>query len=800
MTDNIQTQKTHEFSQTHSLKCTHCDEKIVIPLYNADDEIEKTPFCCQGCRTVFNVIHQKGLTDYYEIKNNSKIFKRRAPVELKNDRYLYLDAEDFVEEYCYKNNFHETTMEFYLEGVHCLACLWLIEKLPDIIPGVVISRLDMGRSVASVTINAEGKFSKVAYELSNLGYRPHPLKRNEDALNLKLKEERKNLFKIGIAGAASGNIMIYSVSIYAGAEGTFLKLFSAMTVLLAFPVILYSATPFYASAWNALKNKTINIDVPIALALIIGFIFGVVNLLMGNPSNYFDTLTDLVFFLLLSRYLLAKIQEKGLSANDLNFFYQSSSVLKKEGTDFIDIHPRYLKEGDIIKVQSLDMIPIDGIITEGESSVNNSLLTGESLPINVKVADLVYSGTQNIDFPLLIKVQKTEGQTRLGKILKEVESGWIQKARIVDFTNRFSKYFILVVFCLAFGALALKFFEGHYTEGIERALTLLIITCPCALALATPLTLTHTLSRASKKGLIIKNDEVIEKLSTVKEIFLDKTGTITYGNMKVDSFDILRPTNLNIYNIIATLEQKSHHPVARALKEYASLKSAIKIIPMTNGKEILGVGVSGSLLGKFYEIKNSKIYENGEVIAVFKLKDQIRDDSALAMKILDQLKIKTYMISGDTKEIAMAVGQQIGLSPLAIFAEVTPEKKCEIINQSHKAIMVGDGANDAMALSRAYVGVAVCGSMDISLRASDVYLTTPGIFPLIDLIIISKETMKVIYRNLTISIFYNIFSVIGVYLGLISPVAAAIIMPLSSISVLISTVIGTKALNKRLKE
>jgi len=783
------------------LKCTHCDEEAIVPLYNEDDSSLQNPFCCVGCKTVYNVIHDKGLKEYYEIKNNSATYKRRSPVDLKKDRFKYLDEPEFLKEYSYQkgDQSNAIVMEFYLEGIHCLACLWLIEKLPDFLPDVKLARLDMTKSIATITIHSDGHFSNVAEELSHLGYKPHPLKRNESTEKLRKKEEQKTLLKIGIAGAASGNIMIYSVSIYAGADGFFLTLFSYITVILAFPVLLYSATPFYKSAYNAIKNKSLNIDVPIATGLLVGFFHGVYNLILGNHTNYFDTLTDLVFLLLLSRYLLNKVQEKGLTANDLNFFYQSASVLKRVENQWIETHPKYLSHGDEIKINSGEMIVADGFITEGKSTINASLLTGESIPEIKTIGDKVFSGTLNIDQDIVIKIEKTGNESRLGHILKEVESGWIQKAKIVELTNRFSQYFIAVTFVLSLGVATKYLLAGNPALALEKTLSLLIVTCPCALALATPLALTHTLTRASKKGIIIKNDEVIEKLSKTKEVYLDKTGTVTFGHLKIEEFHLLKNPQHSIFDIIIALEKKSLHPVAKALKEFAAEHGGKVHFEVSSYQETLGVGVSGFINNHFYEIKDSKIFCDQEVIAQFILKDQVRKDSKLAIEIFKALKVSPHIISGDKEEVAQTVGRQIGLKENQVFSEVSPEKKLSIIEKSDHALMVGDGANDAMALSKAYVGVAVSGSMDISLRAADVYLTTPGIVPIADLIIISKETMKVIYRNLTLSLIYNIFSVIGVYIGFVSPVVAAIIMPASSLTVLISTLIGTKELNKRLK-
>lgn len=778
--------------------CVHCDEEILVPVYSSNDSQHSEPFCCNGCLTVFNVLHMKGLEQYYEIKNQSQIFKRRSPVDSKNQKYTYMDGADFTGEYSYLNLNSSRTIEFYLEGIHCLACLWLIEKLPEYLSDVEISRLDMNKSVATISLTKDGLFSNVARELNNLGYKPHPLKRNQSSRELKTREERKMLLKIGIAGAGAGNIMLYAVSLYAGADGSYATAFNALTVAFALPVLFYSATPFYFNAWNAIKNKTLSIDIPISMALLMGALFGIYNLIIGVTENYFDSLTALVFLLLLSRYFLNKIQENGLSATDLNFFYEGESILKKEGEHFIEIHPQYLRVNDIIKIAVNEMIPADGLILEGQTLINSSLLTGESVPEKAGVNDEVFSGTINLSHEIIIRVDQTREDSRLGKILKQVESGWINKSAIVDLTNQISKYFVAAVFALAI-ALVLYFIStGHMAIGIERALTLLIVTCPCALALATPLTLTRTLSRAGKQGIIIKNNEVIEKLSKIKTVFLDKTGTLTYGNLKVETFSEVEVSKLPLNEIIVSLEKNSMHPVAIALKEFARESGDSLIHEVDDYQEIGGIGVSGKINGHFYEIKKGKIFEDQVIVAQFELLDKVRPDSKNAITHLHAAGLEVFMISGDQQKIAEEIASQVGLSKSSIFFETSPEEKLAKIENNPQALMIGDGANDAMALSRANVSVAVLGSLDISLRAADIFLTTPGISNVPKLIIISRETMKVIYRNLGLSLMYNLLSVYAAFAGMISPLVAAIIMPLSSLTVLASTTIGTKKLNELL--
>jgi heavy metal-(Cd/Co/Hg/Pb/Zn)-translocating P-type ATPase len=778
--------------------CTHCDEEIIVPIFDDNDQEKSSPFCCNGCLTVFHVLHEKGLENYYEIKNQSNILKRRSPVENKKFQFKYLDDSEFIKEYTYSNLEGDQTIEFYLEGIHCLACLWLIEKLPEFLKDVKSSRLDINRSVATVAINKNGQFSNVARELNNLGYKPHALKRNQELKDFKRKEERKMMLKIGIAGAGAGNIMLYAISIYAGADGNYAKFFNLMTILFAIPVLFYSATPFYSTAWNAIKNKTLSIDIPISMSLIMGTIFGFYNLFTGVHENYLDGLTALIFLLLLSRYFLNRIQSEGLTASDLSFFYQGQSVLKKVDNRFIETNPQFLTESDIIKVQTNQILPVDGIIVEGATSLNNSLLTGESRPEVADIGCKVYSGTMNLGSDILVKVEKTNHETRLGKILKQVESGWIQKAHIVEFTNRISKYFLITVLLLSASLFAVLASRGNYKDAFERALTLLIVTCPCALALATPLTLTRTLSRASKKGIIIKNDEVIEKLSQIDSVFLDKTGTITFGQLKISNFKIISPLDLSPYDIIISLEKLSQHPVAHALKEYAHLNGAKIIYEVQDLKEILGIGVEGKINGKKYQIISGQILEEGKLVATFCLDDKVRPDSKSSINQIKSLGINVSVISGDQKEIVEKISNEVGINLDNTFAETTPEKKLLLLENTEKAVMVGDGANDAMALSKSYVSIAVMGAMDISLRAADVYLSTPGILPVAELIVISKETMKVVRRNLILSLLYNSFSVYAAFTGMISPLVAAIVMPVSSLTVLLSTVIGTKKLNQKL--
>lgn len=784
-------------SSLQTKRCSHCDEAVVSAVYDdRNDPEHQKIFCCHGCLTVYQIIHAKGLDDYYMIKDQAGTFKRRSPVDIKPSKYLYLDDADFQNEYSYINSDGLRTMEFYLEGIHCLACLWLVERLPFFQPQVLKSKLDLEKSIATVSISASGAFSNVASEFNQLGYRPHPLKRDQDGHDLKVREERQNLLKIGIAAAGTSNIMLYAVSLYAGASDLYASVFNALTVVFAIPVLTYSASPFYKTAWSAIKNKNLSIDIPIALALLVGFGMGLKNLFMGINENYFDSLTMLVFLLLLSRYFLRKIQERALAAKDLHYFYQGDTAhraIKGSLAEFEEIHPKFLEREDIIKVVPGEFIPVDGRIIKGTSSLNTSLLTGESLPRKVSSDDYVYAGTQNLSYEIIVKTLKVKSETRLGEILKGVESGWSAKASVVELTDRISHYFIAAVFFLCIIMFAYFSLQGDFKHALEQSLTLLIVTCPCALALATPLAFTQALSRCADNGIIIKSDAVIQKISELRTLFVDKTGTITYGKMNVVDIKQLKTLKLNLWDVVYSLERSSRHPIAMALTQYA-LDNGASLVTVEDYIEQPGKGVKAKIGHDYYEINRHGLLCNDEVVATFELSDVVREDSAAALKQIHKQGINIRLISGDTKANVEKVAAQVALPSEQAFSQLTPEQKSTIIQQSKSSMMVGDGANDAIALSHADVGVAVLGAMDISLRAADVFLATPGLAPIAKLVTVSNETMKLIKRNLVISLAYNAISVSAAFMGLITPLTAAIIMPISSLTVLLSTIIGTKEL------
>jgi heavy metal-(Cd/Co/Hg/Pb/Zn)-translocating P-type ATPase len=751
-------------------------------------------FCCRGCLTVYEILQANGLGEYYQIKNSGGIFRKRGAIQLSRSHFQYLDDPNFLHEYTTLNERGERVISFYLEGIHCLACLWLIEKLPLLAGDVLEAKLDMEKSIVGLTMKPEGKLAQAALALDRLGYRPHPLKQHQTSELLKQKEERLQLLRIGVAAAGASNIMLYAVSIYGGANGNYAAIFNVLTILFALPVLSFSAWPFYRAAWLSLRNREMSIDVPISLALLSGAAMGLYSELSGVHENYFDSLTALVFLLLLSRYFLKRIQDKALAVQDLHFFYHNDSVRKSVDSSheiFSSIHPQYLKVGDVIQLKEEDFIPADGIILRGSVRVNASLLTGESEASRHTVGDAVFAGTQVVHGDVLVRVDKVSQDTRIGEILKRVEDGWSQKAPIVEVTQKISSYFVWTVCFLALTLFIKLSLEGSLGHAVEQMITLLIVTCPCALALATPLTFTRALGLAASKGVVIKNDAVLEKLSHIDKVYFDKTGTLTKGKPSVVAFEAQGQSGLPIQDIVLSLEKKSKHPIAHALCDYALALDG-KILEVESFEEKIGHGVTGQIEGLGYSIHSYQVFQGSKVLAKFTVRDSVREEAAQTVATFIGRGLQVGVISGDKASIVHEVAEKVGISPSSVFAEVSPEEKNRMILEDSNVLLVGDGANDAMALTSADVGVAVCGSADISLRAADVYLLNPGLESLGELHLLSQETMKIIRRNLVLSLSYNAVSVIAVFSGMITPLVAAIIMPMSSLTVLLSTIWGTK--------
>ena len=779
---------------TQSVRCSHCNDTTVHPIVDEDKF-----FCCYGCQTVFHALKEKDLLHYYKLKESSEAQNYSPRENFSKKDFSYMNDEKFKNEFI-KFTPNGLEIKFYLEGIHCVACIWLLEKTPTFIKGIKSARVQLGLSTMTLSLSLDADLSHIASEIHKMGYIPHPIKSNDEAEELQKSQERLKLIQIGVAGACSANIMLYSIAIYAGAGQQFSSLFGWVSFFLSLPIIFFSALPFYQSSYRAIKNLSVNIDIPISMALILGSIVGVYNLAIGSDQFYFDSLAILVFLLLSSRYLVHKTIQNGLNSKGLKSLFSNSTVMKLNPitNNFEGTHSDYVNVGDILLINKGDTLPNDSIILDGSSYINNSLITGESRPVAVKKNDKVYAGSQNISNKLKVKVEKDFSSSSLGKIIEKVESEHSEKLDLHSLTDKLSKWFVLAIFLLA--TTSFIYFLG--TIGlhlaIERTLSLIIISCPCALGLATPLGIARAMSIAKSKGIVIKSDKTLEQLAKSENIFFDKTGTLTKGKFEVVKFHLLNEQE-PIKKIIYSLEKDSSHPVALALRVWSQASSSFKV---ENYLETPGLGVQGLINGNLYKLEKDEkntsslsivnLLKNDETIAKFHLEDQIRNGAPELISYLHDSNLQTHILSGDSNSCVEAVAKTLSIPTKRALGDMTPESKTKVLKQKKNTVMIGDGANDAIAMKDANVSISLRGAMDISLRASDIYLTRDVIKGMHELFSLAKRAYFTIKFNLVLSLSYNLLGVSLAFMGIINPLVAAVLMPISSASVVIATLINLR--------
>lgn len=783
-----------------SWKCTHCHTPL-SGAFDVDQPDDKPVFCCDGCRMVFQILKRHHLDEYYVIKKDAVMLKTPQPVTPIPHQYSHLDDPLALQKYTV--DAEQCQMDFFLEGIHCVACLWLVERLGTMVNGIKDARLDLSRSVLRVTINKEGSFAAAAAMLAQIGYPPHPLEQDEDTDKLRKKDDRRLLLQLGTAGFCAGNIMLLFVSIYSGVPDHLLRLFLWLGFVLILPVMIFSASSFYQSALGALRAKQMNIDVPVSVALIGGFVASTYHLWIGSDEVYYDSLAMFVFLLLGTRILLRGLHQRvDQSSKNAQWLMPMSAIRCADVHDQgVMVPVEKLSAGDLIRVDANAMIPVDGKVATRAAYIDMHLLTGESAPVTVKPDEDVYAGTMNRGGAFMMVVTATQESTRLARMMDQLSHA--TKPSMVLIADRIAQWFLVLITGTA-TAVFIYFFNIDMNEGIRRSLALIIIACPCALALATPLAFTLGLRRCTQIGALLKGPEVLERLSLTEDIVLDKTGTVTEGRFNVITWDVLRGDD-TFYDEIWSLEQHSDHAIARAIRDYIMKQHpTVTAIPLDHVEEVVGQGVVAQIpdgpirIGRLHDddvdhtqsgLTQVGLYRGDTCFIRIYLGDQIRPDAPEAVAHLKK-RHHVAMLSGD---LPMTVNQVAGT--LAIDEAqggLSPEDKQEVIQSRSHGMMVGDGANDALALASAFVSVAVSGSLEVSFRSADVYLTKPGIQALPSLLNIAYRTRAVIKRNLRISLFYNILGVTAALLGWVNPLVAAVVMPISSLTVLGSSFLGLR--------
>ncbi len=792
--------------------CAHCG--LLVPPGLIDPAAEH-PFCCHGCETVYTVIHSLGLSGYYRMRERQDAERQQA--KTTGAGYIAFDHDDYTARCCEDRSDGLRTTAFYLEGVHCAACLWLVEKLPSVVPGVVESRLNIHKSQVRLTWDPHSvNLSKIAASLDSLGYPPHPA-RDVAAGAVVTRENRRELIRIGVAGAVVGNVMILAVCLYAGyftgIDTRFETLFRWVGMGLAMVALLWPGSVFFRGAWSAIRMRTPHMDLPIALGLAAGGVAGMVNTVLGRGEVYFDSLAVLVFLLLVGRAIQRRQQRRSADAVEQLFRLTPVSARRVDDNGLLSEVPlEALRVGDVVELHAGESSPADGRLAQGSSEFDQSLLTGESRPIRIDVGDNVLAGSVNLSSTVRVCVQATGERTRVGALMQLVELSTQRKAPIVQAADRLAGWFVLSVVTLA-GVTFASWLWLEPAHAVDHTVALLIVACPCALGLATPLSLAVAVGRAARRGILVKGGAALEHMARAGApgtILLDKTGTVTQGKTTLVSWqghDLAKP-------LAAAVEAHSSHRIARAIVE--NLSESGHGLVATDVAQTQAGGITGHVDGKTVSVGSHDfiaqrassipgwvdhhitqnaarsltpvlIAVDGQVVAVAGLGDAIRPDARKAVDDLKTLGWRIGMVSGDHQTVVKHVADELGIDPDKTHGNIMPEEKVQLVEKYRtlgSVVMIGDGVNDAAALASATVGIAVHGGAEASLAASDIYLNIPGLSPIVGLIHGSRQVLRGVRRCMVVSLAYNVIGVTLAVAGIINPLIAAILMPLSSLTVL----------------
>ncbi len=747
--------------------------------------------------------------------------------------YAEFDDPSFLSLYATKRG-DEHTVELLLEGVHCAACVWLVEKLPELVPGVTECRLDYARRLAHVSFRdgsepraldpeasgaepaagVRAHASEIARTLDRLGYPPHPHREGERA-RLQQREERDLLTRLGVAGASAGNSMLFALALYSGGfadmEIAQMRYFRVLSTIAALPAVLWSAQVFYRGALGAVRTRRPHMDLPLSIGILLGVAWGFANLIRGVGEVYFDSLSTLVFVLLAARFVQVRQQARAERAAGSALALAPRTARQLDAGDAARLVPaESVPRGARVEVLAGDVFPVDGVVASGDSRVDTSWLTGESAPCHARAGSAVFAGTTNLMGRLVVVAERSGTETRAARLWRDMERASARRAPIASVADRASAYFlvgILLLACVAF----FGWLHAGVGVAVQAAIALLVVTCPCGLALATPLTVSAALGQAARAGWHIKGGAALEALGHPALIVFDKTGTLTLGQLS-----LLRWFgDKSLAPQVKALEATSSHPIARAL---VTALADVEPSVATEVVQRLGRGIEGRVDGHAVSVgavhsvteplpawAETALAElaregltpvvvcvDGHVRAVLGLGDPLRPEASLLLARLRERGHRLALLSGDRTAVVDHVVRELtrasGTSSLFDTAkgDVSPEGKLAFIEAARaggNVFMVGDGVNDAAALAAASVGIAVHGGAEASLEAAHVFATRPGVQPLLELVDGARRALHVIYLNLGFSLVYNLVAAGLCLAGAVTPLWAAIIMPLSSLTV-----------------
>lgn len=805
------------------MDCYHCGlpvpEGAHFPV-EIDDHTRE--MCCVGCQAVAQAIVSGGHSSYYRNRDSLPESPREALPASLRDLGMF-DHPEVQKSFVRPTGEHEAEASLILEGITCAACVWLNEAHIARQPGVLAIDINYTTRRARVRWDTRvTRLSAILEAIAAIGYHAHPYDADKSE-QLARKERKSALWRLFVSGFGMMQVMMYAIPVYLADDGTMSpdieQLMRWASLLLTLPVVLYSAAPFFKSALRDVRLLRVGMDVPVALGVGAAFAASLWATVSGHGEVYFDSVTMFVFFLLGGRYLEMMARQKavrGVEALAKAMPTIANRLVAFPSLDVEQVVVGDLQTGDLLLVKPGEVVPADGVVIQGDSATDESMLTGESLPIPKRVGDDLTGGCVNTASPLVMRVVHVGEQTRVAAIQRLMEQAAAEKPRLVQAADKIAGRFILALVVLAV-VTAIAWYSVDPTRALWVFVSVLVVSCPCALSLATPAALTVATGGLASRGLLVARGHAVETLASVDVVVFDKTGTLTYGAPRLkEVFPQSQYTEGQVLQMAAAMEQASEHPLAKAIRDSAADKLARQDIDVsvTAHQSITGAGVAAELDGVTYRLGSvlfaaelhsdqvpdaiGALQAAGETIialanpsgwvAFFRLEDELRESSAGAVAELAPLGIETCIMSGDAVTAAQRIANKVGISKA--LGSLSPEGKHAALLQlqtSGKVVaMVGDGVNDAPVLAQAQVSIAMGGGTDLARTQADMVLLGEDMSALSDGVRLARRTMRVIRQNLVWAFAYNFLAIPFAMMGWITPWMAGIGMSASSLFVVLN--------------
>lgn len=783
-------------------RCYHCNEPILTKQkYQVVILGETRDFCCLGCQAVASTIVASGLVSYYQHRTAFANKYQAVPDVLQG--LSHYDDELVQQDYVQTEG-KRKKINLSVEGISCAACAWLIEKQLRACQGVESVSVNVTTQRAQVIWQPERiQLSQILTCLHQLGYQAQPFEADRYEQQIK-RQLRHYLYKLGIAGVASMQVMMLAVALYMdafnGIEQEYKQLLRWVSFIFATPVLLYSASPFYRNAWRNLKALSLGMDVPVSIALLFAYIASGYATITRQGEVYFESIVMFCFFLLLGRFFELKTKYHAVTAH-ANLHKLLPAVARLATGE--NIRVKSLQVGMQVQVLAGETIPADGIIITGETSVNESMLTGESLPVAKKPQASVFAGTINIDSNITLSVSCPYQDSMLANVIQLQQDALAIKPELLLLADSVAKYFVAVILLTA--AMTWGYWSIHRPDdAFWIMLSVLVATCPCALSLATPTAITCATLMFSRLGILVTKSHVFSTLTKVNAVYCDKTGTLTEGKVAVTAVTLFGRLSLDeAWQIAASLERFSSHPIANAFRAIATQRVPEQVTSQ------IGQGVQGILDGKVWRIGRDRfalankyiksdnvtrvrftIYLScqGEPMAAFQLTDPLRKQSGAFVAALKKAKVRFCMLTGDNRKNAAPICRRLGIEDCR--CNLSAQQKMQHLQEqkSHAVtMMVGDGINDAPVLALAHLSVAMGSGTDIAKRSADMVLLNDELLKLVQAMEIAHFTQRIIKQNLTWALLYNALVLPMAVLGLLAPYFAVVGMSFSSVLVVLNS-------------